>query len=81
MGEVAIPRGQQVSEYRDAFRAFMTARHLRPSRWAKMADVPMGEILAYLTGRQRFFSPGVAEKLAEAAGVGAGDMFRCDAPP
>jgi hypothetical protein len=75
MGEAAIPRGQQVGEYRDAFRAFMTARRLRPSAWAKTAGVPVGEILAYLTGRQRFFAPGVAEKLAQAAGVTTAAMF------
>jgi hypothetical protein len=75
MGEVAIPRGQQVGEYRDCFRAFMTTQKLRPSEWAKKANVPLGEIMAYLTGRQRFFSPGVAERLAQAAGVSSAAMF------
>jgi hypothetical protein len=31
--------------------------------------------MAYLTGRQRFFSPGVAERLAQAAGVSSAAMF------
>jgi hypothetical protein len=35
----------------------------------------VGEILAYLTGRQRFLAPGVAEKLAQAAGVTTAAMF------
>lgn len=76
MGEVAAPRGTQVSEYRDAFRAFMTRRRLKPSQWARDAGVPLGELMAYLTGRVRFFSPGTAEKLAGAAGVSPDTMFR-----
>lgn len=75
MGEVTGPRGQQVGEFREAFRAFMVAQHLRPTEWAKEAGVPVGEILAYLTGQQRFFSPGVAERLAGAAGVPLDVMF------
>lgn len=75
VGEVAAPRGTEIGEYREAFRAFMTARRLRPSDWAKKAGVPMGEIMAYLTGRQRFFAPGVAEKLAAAADATTDEMF------
>ena len=76
MSEVAGARGLEIGEHRKAFRAFMMARGLRPSQWAKMAGVPVGEILAYLTGRQRFFSPGVAERLAHAAGVTGEEMFQ-----
>ncbi len=76
MGEVTAPRGQEIGQYREAFRAFMAARGLRPTQWAKDAGVPAGEILAYLTGRQRFFSPGVADALARSAGVGTDEMFR-----
>jgi hypothetical protein len=75
MGEVASPRGRQVGEYRDAFRAFMIAHRLRPHAWAKKADVPLGEIMAYLSGHQRFLGPGVAERLATAAGVPPQKMF------
>ncbi|MCP5411222.1 MAG: hypothetical protein H6924_03690 [Alphaproteobacteria bacterium] len=75
IGEMAAPRGTEVGEFRDAFRAFMTAHSLRPTEWAKKAGVPVGEILAYLTGRQRFFAQGVAEKLAAAAGVSTEAMF------
>jgi len=30
MGEVAAPRGVEIGKQREAFRAFMTARHLPP---------------------------------------------------
>jgi hypothetical protein len=75
MGEVTAPKGQAIAAQRDAFRAFMTARHLRPTEWAQAADVPANEILAFLTGRARNFSPGVAEKLAAAAKATLADML------
>jgi hypothetical protein len=75
MGEVAAPKGQMIAVQRDAFRAFMTARHLRPSEWARDAGVPANEILAFLTGRARSFSPGVAEKLAAAAKATLAEML------
>jgi len=79
MGEVAAPRprshGAAAEQRREAFRAFMTSRRLRPTLWAKQAGVPSGEILGFLTGRSRGFSEGVAEKLARAARVQVGDMF------
>jgi cyclic pyranopterin monophosphate synthase len=75
MGEVAAPRAAQ-DQRRDAFRAFMTANRLRPTLWAKQAGVASGEILGFLTGRSRGFSPDVAEKLARAAKVRVEDMFR-----
>jgi hypothetical protein len=76
MGEVAAPRGQIISAQRDAFRAFMVLHHLRPTEWAQTAGVPPGEILAFLTGKIRSFSPGVAAKLAQAAKVATEDLFR-----
>jgi cyclic pyranopterin monophosphate synthase len=75
MGEVAAPRAAK-DQRRDAFRAFMTANRLRPTLWAKQAGVASGEILGFLTGRSRGFSPDVAEKLARAAKVRVEDMFR-----
>lgn len=75
MGEVAAPKGQMIAAQREAFRAFMMARHLRPTEWAARAGVPAGEILAFLTGKSRSLSPGVAEKLAAAAGVAPQTLF------
>jgi hypothetical protein len=79
MGEVAAPRvrsqGNDIEKRRQAFRAFMTSRRLRPTLWAKQAGVPSGEILGFLTGRSRGFSQEVAEKLARAARAQIDDMF------
>jgi DNA-binding Xre family transcriptional regulator len=75
MGEVAAPRGQQIGQQRDAFRAFMIARHLRPSDWARAAGIAPGEIMAFLTGHARTIAPGSLEKLAAAAGCGVEDFF------
>jgi len=75
MGEVAAPKPAQ-DQRRDAFRAFMTSRRLRPTLWAKQAGIASGEILSFLTGRSRGFSPEVAEKLARAAKVHVEDMFK-----
>jgi hypothetical protein len=75
MGEVIGPRGQQVGAGREAFRAFMQARRLAPTQWAKDAGVPMGEVLAYLTGSTRKLSAEAAAKLAKAAGVTPEEMF------
>jgi DNA-binding Xre family transcriptional regulator len=76
MGEVAAPRGQQIGRQRDAFRAFMLARRLRPTEWARAAGVPSGEILAFLSGNVRMIAPQSLEKLARAAGCEIEDMFR-----
>ena len=76
MGEVAAPRGQEISSRRDAFRAFMVARHLRPSEWAKAAGIAPGEIMAFLTGHARVIAPASLEKLARAANCAIEDMFR-----
>jgi len=76
MGEVAAPRGAQIGHQRDAFRAFMIARRLRPSEWAKSAGIPAGEIMAFLTGHARTLTPQTLAKLARAAGCEIEDMFR-----
>jgi len=76
MGEVAAPRGQEIGKQREAFRAFMTARHLRPSEWARAAGVAPGEILGFLTAKTRAIAPETLEKLARAANVAPQDMFR-----
>jgi hypothetical protein len=76
MGEVAAPRGQQIGEQREAFRAFMLARHLRPTEWAKAAGIAPGEIMAFLTGHARTIAPASLEKLADAAGAQVEDFFR-----
>jgi hypothetical protein len=75
MGEVAAPRGLETGAGRDALRAFMLARRLAPTQWAKTAGVPMGEVLAYLTGRTRFLSQETAAKLARAAHVTPEELF------
>jgi DNA-binding Xre family transcriptional regulator len=76
MGEVVGPRGAQIGKQRDAFRAFMIARHLRPTEWARAAGVPSGEILAFLTGHVRAIAPASLEKLARAANCTPEDLFR-----
>ena len=75
MGEVAAPRGQEIGRQREAFRAFMVARHLRPTEWARAAGIPAGEILGFLTGKSRSITPQSAEKLARAAGCAPEDLF------
>ncbi|MBS0471353.1 MAG: cyclic pyranopterin monophosphate synthase MoaC [Proteobacteria bacterium] len=81
MGEVAAPRRsadqqRNANEQREAFRAFMTSRHLRATEWAKQAGVPAAEIYAFLTGKTRAMSGDVAEKLARAARSRVDDMFK-----
>lgn len=76
MGEVAAPRGVEIGRQRDAFRAFMLARHLRPSAWARAAGVAPGEILGFLTAKTRTIAPESLEKLARAARCQVEDMFR-----
>ncbi|HVW72909.1 MAG TPA: helix-turn-helix transcriptional regulator [Rhizomicrobium sp.] len=76
MGEVMAPRGQEIGRHRDAFRAFMLARHLRPSDWAKAAGVAPGEIMAFLTGHVRSIPVASLEKLARAANCAVEDFFK-----
>ncbi len=77
MGEVSAPRAvADPNAAREAFRAFMTARRLRATEWAKQAGVPAAQIYAYLTGRSRGLDGDTAERLARAARVRAEDMFK-----
>ena len=83
MNEVAMPaprrdadQQRDANQQREAFRAFMTSRRLRATQWAKDAGVPAAEIFAFLTGKQRSLSAGVAERLARAANARVEDMFR-----
>ncbi len=86
MGEVAMPiqkfaasrggGGIEIGKQRDAFRAFMIARHLRPSEWARAAGVPSGEILGFLTGKTRSIAPQTLEKLAKAVNCTPQEFFR-----
>jgi hypothetical protein len=75
MGEVFSPKPAP-DRQREAFRAFMIRKRLRPTSWAKDSGVRLGEIMGYLTGRSRGFSQETAEKLARAARVPVEDMFR-----
>jgi hypothetical protein len=61
---------------REAFRSFMTSKHLRATQWAKEAGVPVAQIYAYLTGKTRSIPADIAERLARAARCQADDMFR-----
>jgi hypothetical protein len=75
MGEVIGPRAEPDSR-RDAFQAFMARRRLRPTQWARDAGIPLGEIMSFLTGRSRGFSADTEARLAAAAKVAPGDMYR-----
>jgi len=61
---------------REAFRAFMTSRHLRATQWAKEAGVPAAHIYAFLTGKARAIPSDIAAQLARAARTRVEDMFR-----
>ena len=76
IGEVAAPRGLEIGKQREAFRAFMIARHLRPTEWARAAGIAPGEILAFLTAKSRSIAPATLEKLARAANCKPEDFFR-----
>lgn len=76
MGEVFAPKTAAPDAQREAFRAFMTRNRLRATQWARDADVPVGQILGYLTGQSRGLSAATAAKLAKAAKVSPDDMFR-----
>ncbi len=80
MGEVAMKkivaaRDPEAGANREAFRAFMRARRLAPTGWAKDAGVPAGEILAFLTGSTRSLPAETAAKLAKVAGVRPAELF------
>jgi hypothetical protein len=76
MGEVAAPRGVEIGKQREAFRAFMVKRHLRPTAWARAAGIPAGEILGFLTAKSRSIAPQSLEKLARVARCEVEDFFR-----
>jgi DNA-binding Xre family transcriptional regulator len=85
MGEVAAPPQQfaaiggknvEIGQQRQAFRAFMTARHLRPTEWARAAGVAPGEILGFLTAKTRTIAPATLEKLAQAVRCKVEDFFK-----
>jgi len=76
MGEVAAPGAAPHDAGRQAFRVFMTSRHLRATEWAKEAGVPAAQIFAFLTGRIRAIPDEIVQKLARAAHVRPEDMFR-----
>jgi len=76
MSETGSPRIRDVNAQRDAFRAFMTANHLRATEWAKQADVPVSQIYSFLTGKARALPPESITRLARAARVREEDMFR-----
>jgi cyclic pyranopterin phosphate synthase len=77
MGEVVAPAPpRDANGQREAFRAFMTARRLRATEWAKDAGVPAAQIFAFLTGKQRSLPGDVAERLARAAKARVEDLFR-----
>ena len=73
---LAVPRGPEITRRREAFRAFMLKAHLRPSDWARQAGLPVGEIIAYLTGKVRALPSETIEKLARAANVPPKAMFQ-----
>ncbi len=83
MGEVTAPpgafagnKGEAIAAYRAAFRAFMIARRLTPSTWARDAGVPAAPLLSFLAGRARNIPPDIAAKLAAFAKVSVEEMFR-----
>jgi cyclic pyranopterin phosphate synthase len=82
MGAVSTPpptkadANRDTGAQREAFRAFMTSRHLRATQWAKEAGVPAAHIYAFLTGKARSIPSDVAAQLARAARTRAEDMFK-----
>jgi len=70
----ARPTVETLAE-REAFRAFMSGRRLRPTQWAREAGVPAAQIFAFLTGRARTIPADTAEALARAAHARVEDMF------
>jgi cyclic pyranopterin phosphate synthase len=75
MHEAASPRQGNPSSEREALRAFMSARGLRPTEWTKSAGLPVNELYGYLAGRARALPPGSAERLAKAARASVDEMF------
>jgi|GEM_PF-6996698 hypothetical protein len=77
VGLISAPKpAEGKADKREAFRTFMTVRHLRISEWAKQAGVPAAIVYAFLTGRTNMLASDVADKLAAAANVRTEDLFR-----
>ncbi len=76
MGEVTAPKGQIIGAQRDAFRAFMTARHLRPRNGRERRVFRRARSPAFLTGKARSISDASLEKLAAVAKVAPEDMLK-----
>jgi len=77
MNEVIAPAPRpDATGRREALRAFMVARRLHATEWAKQAGVPSSQIYAFLTGRLRDLPQDCAERLARAANVRIEDLFR-----
>ncbi len=77
MSEVSSPTPRaELNAAREAFRLFMTSRHLRATQWAKEAGVPAAQIYAYLTGKTHSLPNELADRLARAAKTRVEDMFR-----
>ncbi|MEI7789865.1 MAG: helix-turn-helix transcriptional regulator [Alphaproteobacteria bacterium] len=75
MGEVTMPRGQEIAQQREGFRAFMLARRLSPTVWARNAGIPAAQILGFLAGTTRTLPQTSLEKLARAAKCAVQDFF------
>ena len=75
MGEVTMPRGQELALQREGFRAFMLARRLSPTVWARDAGIPAAQILGFLAGTTRTLPQTSLEKMARAAGCAVQDFF------
>lgn len=73
--EAAAPGNASPSAEREALRAFMTTRRLKPSEWAKSAGVPLNELYGFLSGRARSLPEPSAERLAKAARAKPSEMF------
>jgi cyclic pyranopterin phosphate synthase len=71
-----VPKPPENKDRREAFRGFMTSRHLRATEWARDAGVPVSAIYSFLTGKTRNIPDDTAEKLARVARARVEDMFR-----
>lgn len=82
VGVVAAPPSNRADANRDtaaqreAFRLFMTSRHLRATKWARDAGVPAAHIYAFLTGKARTIPTETAERLALVARTRVENMFK-----
>jgi cyclic pyranopterin phosphate synthase len=61
---------------REALRRFMLGRGLTAHAWARDAGLPVGVIYSFLHGRTHALSRAEEQKLADAVGVAADDLYR-----